>query len=76
MCFFTQYPPESTLDLSVSQTVDQRVQHGAEKTVKQERNLLFCLGVLGFRGHIHNDGAAKVEPEYTEVGGAGRESLS
>ena len=76
MTFFAQCPPEGTLDFSIPQAVDQGVQHGVEKTVKQEKDLLLLLWVLGLGGHVHDNGTAKEEPYHTEVGGTGREGLS
>lgn len=60
-------PPESTLDLSIPQTVDQGLQHGVEKTIKQEKDLLLLFRVLGFGSHLHDNGPAKEEPDHTEV---------
>ena len=71
-----QRSPQGPLDLCVPQAVDQRVQHGVEKTVKQKKDLLLLLRVAGLGGHVRDDGTAKEEPDHAEVGGAGGEGLS
>ena len=70
-----QYSVEGSLHLSIPYTVDKRVQQWVEKTVKQEKDFLLFLSVATLRGQVHHHGYAKVEPNHTEVGGAGGEGF-
>lgn len=53
---------QGSLDICVPQAVNEGVQHGVEKIVKQEKDLLLLLGVVALGGHVHDNGTAEEEP--------------
>ena len=61
----------STLDLSICQAVDQGVQHGIKKAVKQGKSLLLLLKAPNLGGQVNDDAITKEEPDHTEVGERG-----
>ena len=68
---FLQYSVESSLHLSIPYTVDEGVEQWVEDSVKQEKDLQLLLSLTIARDHINHHGDAKLEPNNTEVEGAG-----
>jgi hypothetical protein len=60
---FYEQSLQSTFDLFVPQTIDQGVEHGIEKAVKQQEIFLLLLRVSISRSNIRDNGCAvRVQP--------------
>ena len=69
-------PTKGILHLTISQAVDDGVQHGSHHRVGERQQLLALRRVAGPGSEVCEDGSAVEEGDNQKVGGAGGEGLA
>ena len=66
---------QSSLDLTVPQTIDEGVQHRGEDSIVDWHNLIVVSWLIGFRSHVGKNASSKKESHHRQVWGAGGKCL-
>ena len=66
--FSSQYFPEGSRHLFVSQAVDEGIEHGSEDGIEDRDHFVLLSSVIGFGEKIFDDGSSIEENHHNHMG--------